>query len=487
MIMFSSTKSDEITILHFNDVYNVDEHNVEPIGGAARFVSALQSTRTQSTLTLFSGDCLGPSLLSTFTKGSQMVPVLNSCQVDCAVVGNHDFDYGIDALSRIIQQTHFPWLLSNVTSLTGNTIAGTKIYHIIEVHGKKFGIIGLVENEWFSILSTVNQNIIIYKDFALVGQKLAAYLKYKKNVDYVIALTHMRNPNDIRLAKKVPEIDLILGGHDHICQSIKVDHKRINSSTFIIKSGTDFKNFSKISLQLTDKTKPFAARTRLTHEIIDVTSNFTVDSQLKGQLDTYKLNIDSTMDKIIGITKVYLDGRFISIRRKETNLGNLIADIMRASTRSDCAIIHSGTFRSDQLYEPGPISLKDLINVFPTPGTMVQLLVSGLVIWKSLENGVSLWPRLEGRFPQISQIHFSFDPNREPGNRIDPETIKIAGKQLNLEAKYRLSTKLFLYKGNDGYSCLKNCPLLMSQDDCPEMITAIENYFQFAFDIDDTN
>ncbi|XP_053205189.1 trifunctional nucleotide phosphoesterase protein YfkN-like [Panonychus citri] len=469
--MFNLQSVNQVTINHFNDVYNIDEHNVEPIGGAARFKSALQSFKTKSTLTLFSGDCLGPSLLSKFTKGKQMIPVLNGCQVDCAVVGNHDFDYGIDVLTKLIKQTNFPWLLSNVTYPDGVEIAGTKVYHVIENSGKKFGLIGLVEREWISILSTVNPDDIKYNDFVDIGRKLIYHLKYKEKVDYIIALTHMRNPNDIRLANQVPGINLILGGHDHVCQSMKVN------DVFIIKSGTDFKNFSTINLNFN------LDSVQLNHQLIDVTSKFTQDEQLKGQLECFKLNIDQQLDNIIGFTNCPLDGRFMSIRRQETNLGNLIADIMCSSVRADCAIIHSGTFRSDQIHEPGPIHLKDLINILPTPGTMVLISVSGTTIWRALENGVSLWPRLEGRFPQVSGLRFSFDPKKPSGDRIDPQSLTINGQQLKLTGKYRLITKLFLYKGNDGYDCLKNCQQLISPDDCPEMITAIENYFQSQFNL----
>lgn len=98
-----------VRIIHFNDVYNVEPRTTEPVGGAARFKSAILSLLTDSCLVLFSGDCVAPSIskfdlivtlctqnclpfsVSTFTQGEQMIPVLNQCKVDCAVLGNHDF------------------------------------------------------------------------------------------------------------------------------------------------------------------------------------------------------------------------------------------------------------------------------------------------------------------------------------------------------------------------------------------------------------
>lgn len=83
---------DGITILHFNDVYNVDSTTQqEPIGGAARFLTAIRSFDELNPLVLFSGDVFSPSMLSFFTQGEEMVPVLNSIGTKCAVFGNHDF------------------------------------------------------------------------------------------------------------------------------------------------------------------------------------------------------------------------------------------------------------------------------------------------------------------------------------------------------------------------------------------------------------
>lgn len=100
-----------LVILHFNDVYNVESRaGPEPIGGAARFVTAIKSFEHMNPLVLFSGDAFSPSmckkwnyrviccistvfsfLVSTFTKGEQMIPVLNDIGTHCAVLGNHDF------------------------------------------------------------------------------------------------------------------------------------------------------------------------------------------------------------------------------------------------------------------------------------------------------------------------------------------------------------------------------------------------------------
>ena len=51
-----------LSILHFNDVYNVEEQKTEPLAGAARFKTALESFAKHKPLILFSGDIFAPSI-----------------------------------------------------------------------------------------------------------------------------------------------------------------------------------------------------------------------------------------------------------------------------------------------------------------------------------------------------------------------------------------------------------------------------------------
>ena len=104
---------ESLCILHFNDCYNVEPCDKEPVGGAARFVNALHQFDHLDPLILFSGDIIAPSIsmyffflifyliiynefqflhtVSSFTKGEQMLPVLERCNVHCALFGNHEF------------------------------------------------------------------------------------------------------------------------------------------------------------------------------------------------------------------------------------------------------------------------------------------------------------------------------------------------------------------------------------------------------------
>ncbi|XP_044265009.1 mannosylglucosyl-3-phosphoglycerate phosphatase isoform X2 [Tribolium madens] len=456
-----------LVILHFNDVYNVEpRQGPEPVGGAARFCTAIKSFQHLHPLVLFSGDAFSPSMLSTYTKGEQMVPVLNDLGTHCAVLGNHDFDHGLEVLSQWVAQTEFPWLMSNVLdNETGRPLGEGRITHVVHWAGHRIGLLGLVEKEWLDTLATINPEMVTFLDFVEAGQKLAAQLK-QEGCDYVIALTHMRTPNDIKLAENCDNIDLILGGHDHVYEIKEINGK------FVVKSGTDFRQFSKITVNF-DKPEP-----EVTIEEISVTSAFPEDVKLKEKLDKYTSIVEGRMHEVLGCFSVPLDGRFTSIRTSESNLGNWVCDVVLAATGADLVILNSGTFRSDQVHPAGDFTVRDLTNIVPMRDPLVILKLTGKQILDALENGVCMYPKLEGRFPQVAGVSFAFDPTKPPGQRVDPAFVRIGDEYLNLEQNYRLATKSYMHSGCDGYVMLKDAEVLVDEGECPELGLAIQNHFQ---------
>lgn len=456
----------QLVILHYNDVYNVEPRPTEPVGGAARFLTAIKSFHHLNPLIFFSGDAFSPSMLSTFTRGEQMVPVLNDVGTHCAVLGNHDFDHGLEVLAQWVAKCNFPWLMSNVVdNETGRPLGEGKITHVIDFNGRRIGLVGLVEKEWLDTLATINPEEVTFLDYSEAGQKLAQQLK-AEGCDYIIALTHMRTPNDIKLAETCPDIDLILGGHDHVYEV------QVVNGIHIIKSGTDFRQFSKITISF-DKTTP-----EIDVEEINVNANYAEDAELKEKLDKYSAVVEKRMDDVLGSFSVPLDGRFQSVRTSESNLGNWICDVVLAATGADLVLLNSGTLRSDQVHPAGDFTMRDLVNILPMRDPLVLIQVTGQQILETLENGVSQYPKLEGRFPQVGGISFAFEPARPPGQRVDPDFVRIGDEYLKLDQTYRLATKTYLHSGCDGYSMLKNAKVLVDDDECPMLGLAVQNHFQ---------
>jgi 5'-nucleotidase len=298
--------------------------------------------------------------------------------------------------------------MSNVQHVAdGQNLGGGETYVIVERCGRRLPFIGLVEMEWITTLSTVEESDIEFEDFVACSRRLAPMLlRHAQQCDAVIAVTHMRAPNDERLPKECGDIlDVIAGGHDH-----HYDVKPIAPhGCYVLKSGTDFKDLTRLTLAFDDVGN---GRCRVREENVSreaVTRSINEDAATKACVDEFLDLLGSEMEKVIGFSNVPLEGRFVKVRTEETNLGNFVADRMRRVTSADVAILNSGTLRCDSVLPAGDIRMKDLVAALPMCDALVVLQVTGWQLRVALENGVSQYPRLEGRFPQVSGVSFTFD------------------------------------------------------------------------------
>ena len=203
-----------ITILQMNDVYEIDPVNGGSEGGLARVASLRDQLLREhpDTITVLAGDLLSPSALGTAPyndgrlAGKQIVAVMNVLGLDYITFGNHEFDLKKDAFYARLRESQFQWISSNCFDKDGTPFPGVAESKIIDVHGIKIGI--------FAVTIAKNQaDYVTYKDpFAAAAEKIA---ELRPKVDILIGLTHLNAEDDIKLAARFPQIDLILGGHEH--------------------------------------------------------------------------------------------------------------------------------------------------------------------------------------------------------------------------------------------------------------------------------
>ncbi|KAH7324932.1 5'-nucleotidase [Stachybotrys elegans] len=443
----------DIRMLHYNDVYHVDQSSAEPVGGFPRFMSLINEYRDgeqyagqPELLTYFSGDAFNPSLESSVTKGKHMVPILNTIGTDCACVGNHDFDFGVKQFQYLTGKCEFPWLLANVLDpALGEDVplGNAKRTHMMTTStGIKVGLIGLGEREWLETINVLPPNLI-YKSATATAKELVPKLR-EAGAEIVVCVSHQREPNDNKLAEQTGGIiDIILGGHDH-----HYSHSFING-THVLRSGTDFKQLSYIEARRkTDDASKWDIdiwRRDITSEVPEHEPSVELVKKLTSKLQ-------QSLSKPVGWTAMPLDARFSTVRMKESNIGNLVCDIMRNYHNADCSIMAAGTIRGDQIYAPGAIRIKDITTCFPFEDPVILIRVTGQAIWGAIENGVSLYPAQEGRFPQVSNIEYEFDPSQPPGQRVTK--LKIGKQPCDLERKYLLATRGYMGRAKDGFTSL---------------------------------
>ena len=154
-----------------------------------------------------------------------------------------------------------------------------------------------------------------------------------------------------------------------------------------------------------------------------------------------------------------MDGRYVEVRTKETNLGNFFCDIIMSAVEADCALLNGGAFRSDRIHPAGPFKLRDLRDILSFESELVVVELTGKELHEVLEAGVEKYHDIGGRFPQVAGIFFTYDPSRAPGERVDSKFVKIQGEYLDFNENYLLATNTFMKSVNET---LKKCPVKVS-------------------------
>ena len=338
--------SKQIRILHFNDVYDIEEKqssikqtqaSEKNFASSARFVTAMREhdcQDKQKTMVLFSGDMISPDKLSPITKGQHMVKVYNALNIEVSCLGNHELDFGIDGMLDVLKQCNSPWIISNLKMPGGDTIGGLNRIHIAEHQGVKIGIMGLCGQEWFDLLIMPVQKLgLVFEDFIQSAKTTSKELK-DQGCEYIIAMTHLDFSNDRLLAEACQDdIDIILGGHDHI--SIQEEIGRIT----LIKSGTDFEEFSDLTIDIeTNQVK---------REKVVISDKFAPDQDIESHSNFHQEDLNQKLSQEVGFLDVDLDARFDSIRTSETNCGNFYADLVLLSNfeKVDIVMMATGDMR----------------------------------------------------------------------------------------------------------------------------------------------
>ncbi|KAF9228782.1 Metallo-dependent phosphatase [Gyrodon lividus] len=552
----------KLSIVHWNDVYRVTPQKISPGGDTidvTQFAALLETIRrrwrvrsdgARDGLSLFSGDLFSPSVESTVTRGSHMVPVMNELAPNVALTGNHDFDFGYPHLSKLVEDTKFPWLLSNIIDENTNNIPEhLHQFKILERSGVRVGIIGLVEEDWISTVSSWPPNFK-FQDMAETGRELSRLLRGEHRCDLIIALTHARVPNDIQLAKDLfassPSaqkarpiagehgVDIILGGHDHVYFASKgmttwegydtskpsIGSQDDHGDILVVKSGTDFRDLSELTLELEDmpsgsiRRKVIKAVHGKHHKIQPgMPSSRKMQKILKSVLSS----VSDTLKAPVCITDVELDLRSQFLRTGETAAGNWFADVVRHAyddalctkygSGSDGVLICGGMLRGDSSCE-GEITLGNILEVVPFEDPTVVIELDGEALWDALEAGLSKYPAQEGqvvfairlRFPIVSGLKVSWDSRRPAGQRVlgvwllqeapsrssgssggsgtgtpvlvDGEFIK----RENTGRMYKIVTRDYMAQGHDGYTSLLGHNYLVDEENGQLMSSLVRKY-----------
>ncbi|MFY0604614.1 MAG: bifunctional metallophosphatase/5'-nucleotidase [Flavobacteriaceae bacterium] len=404
ILLYASCSSNddkiEFTFLQLNDVYEIAPIQGGAFGGMARVEAIHQQLLKQNknTFLMMAGDFLNPSLLGTVKyngdriRGKQMIEVMNAMNFELAAFGNHEFDLSQKDLQKRLNESTFNWISGNTQlHLDGKNSSFYKVEKGNKIPVSKIHTIAIKDADgthikigFISVCIPSNpKSYVTYSD--VYDEAVASYELLKDSVDVVFGLTHVKINQDKKIAKLLPNIPLIMGGHEHTNMKHQV------GNTMITKADANAKTayIHKISYDKKTKKATIVSELKEINETLKPSSRIdTIVNKWQKVLNTQLKLIIKNPNQIIYNAKEPLDGRDTPIRSEQTNLGNIIVEAMSFvyDNKVDCALVNGGSIRIDDVLE-GEIISTDIFRVLPYGGAILKVQMKGRLLKKVIGFG----------------------------------------------------------------------------------------------------
>lgn len=432
-----------LTILHTNDLHGhflpepADWIDGRPaIGGMVRLEQEARAIRAQrprdGVLMLDGGDLLTGTPLTDLdvdgAKGGAMMRLLGQVGYDLWVVGNHDFDKGLDNLVALAKTSPIPMLTANVRAPDGGMLLPKqRASEIIEVGGMRVGVIGATTDGLKGLMNP--------KDFARlqllkVADAVRAELKrLESQTDLIVVLSHIGLDSDRDLARWVPGIDVIVGAHSHT-RLTRPEHVE---ETWIVQAGSYGRSLGVVDLVVEqDRVRDFRYELR---DLVPSTASVAPDAQLVTMVDGWRTGIETFYGAVVSSAPALLGRSY----HHESALGRWITDALRVAAEADVTFYNGGGLRSD--LPPGEVSRGTLYACFPFANEIKLFEFSGEELTGVfLRNAIAENDEKRG-FLSLSGARYEW---RIVNGAPELGDVRIGGKPLDPKERYRVATTSYI-------------------------------------------
>lgn len=373
---------DKLVIVHTNDTHShIDPLTENDLGGVLRRKVIIDSIReaNPNVLVIDAGDIVQGTLYFHLFKGEVEQKMLNELGYDVQILGNHEFDNGMESLKKMLDAAE-PALVASNYDFTGSVLDGMFQPYLVKQYGKhRVGIMAL-NLDPKGMVAEGNYDGVKYMSWKDATQKTVGKLRNEEGCDYVIAVTHIgfkgsdEDPKlfgDVQVAEQTSGIDLIIGGHSHtrLDPAVKVANAE-GDSVMIVQTGRYGQYVGEITMDLNSGA--------LCEKLISVDSRLDArrDEALMAKIEPYRAGIDSLYN--VTVAKVVSD---TALTNHSTAMMNFDADFILdrgskiAGSRIDGAIGNKGGLRTT--WNPGDVSEGAAIDMMPFRNRIVLLEISG--------------------------------------------------------------------------------------------------------------
>lgn len=462
-----ATATEPVVILHTNDVHGAVSNYAKIAALASQYES-----EGAYVLILDAGDFSQGDTAVSVSEGATAVELMNMVGYDAVALGNHEFDYGFEALKKNMENAQFSVLAANVKY--NGELAFDDAAVFTTPGGTKIGVFGLDTPETATKAHPGKIQGVTFasgEELYQIAQDMANMLREDEGCNYVICLGHLGIDDEtaatgnrsIDLLNKVTGIDVFIDGHSHSTEEEiveKTNTDRKVGDTILTSTGTKLENIGVVAIK--DST---ITTTCVPTEGIEVAD----DDAIAARAAAIIAEIEADYGTVFAKTEVTLNGeKDPGNRTQETNLGDLITDALvwgaeQQGETVDAAITNGGGIRAT--IEAGDITKKDVNTVLPFGNTLSIIKITGEELLEVLEASTFCTPEAIGGFPQVSGIEFTVDTTKGydqgdeyPGTTyFAPKTINrvtiqtVGGKDFDPAATYTIATNDFMASGGDTY------------------------------------
>lgn len=466
---------ESLVVLHTNDLHShlIPFHRSDTlrVGGLAARAELIrrERVRTPDLLLLDAGDVVQGTPAYNLFRGVPDTRALSMMRYDAVALGNHDLDDGPGAWRRLRPYAGFPVLSANVFAASESSFASPSAppvppeirkgarwvggeavsdaailrflaepYVILPWRGRKVAVLGLTTGRLVNIVRISANRGVAVADPVKVARHFVPLLR--RQADIVIALTHIGVDEDRRLARDVPGIDLIVGGHSHTRLDQAVYENRgldFNWGTPIVQTGAWGDRIGRSVLRLS-KARPVG----FSYELLPVRPSDGEDAEVAALIAPIADSIRAVMGETIFISDKFY--RQPSRNDAETPIGNFAADVLREAAAAEVGIMNTGGIRAP--IPEGPVTVADVYSTFPFDNTVVVVEMTGLDLRRLLDSAARRIGKSD--FVQVSGLSFDIASDYA-------FDIRVGGKALDNERVYRVATIDFLYEGGAGYTIFR--------------------------------
>lgn len=466
--------------------YDYATDSEDKIGSMAQVSTMLKELRAQNpnTILVDNGDTIQDNSSALFLKDDihPMVLAMNEMGYDSWNAGNHEFNYGVPTLQKVVSKLNGAFLCGNVFDKDGKSLG--KPYTIVEKGGVKVGIIGMVTPH---ITKWDGPNLIGYTVTNPAEETRKVYDEIKDKVDVAIATVHVGENTEYgdgdsarEVAKAVPELAAVVAGHAH--STIK----QVKEGQVVITE--PYKGagaISKIDIKLTKKDGKYVMADRdndVKSDVIMVSTKggktYEADADLVSKLQPYHDRAVEDARVIIGELK---DGDLVPAseikgipqsQMQDTAMIDLINKVQMFYGKADVA--SAAVFKDDANMKKGPISKAGTTSIYKFDNTLMTLKVNGEQLKRYMEWSAQYYNTFKPgdltisfnqdvrnyNYDMFSGLKYKIDISKEVGKRIvdltymdgtpvkDTDTIKLAVNNYRANTTL-LNEKSGLFKGEN--------------------------------------